>query len=167
MMPLEKVDISWKAAQQMMTPPAKFIETMMGFKQRIDDGIVPKSNFPNIQDMLKEECFDFDIMRKKSSAAAGITDFIININIYNDINENVEPMRLGALNATAELEQMIASKDAALAAKKLAVEEAAIQFALEKGTPLPSQWQQPQRQQRLEALSSEELSPRGQTPLWR
>lgn len=54
-MPFKKVDISWKAAQQMMTPPPKFLEQMLGFKQKIDDGLVPKSNFPNIQVSLFED----------------------------------------------------------------------------------------------------------------
>merc|ERR1719380_218311 len=94
---------------------------MLGFKQKIDDGLVPKSNFPNIQDLLKEEPdFNVDIQRKKSNAAAGLTDFIININIYNDINENVEPMRLAAQQATDDLAAAIAAKEAALAAKKQA-----------------------------------------------
>jgi dynein heavy chain len=118
--PFKKLDTSWKAAQQMMTPPPKFLDLMMGFKQKIDDGLVPKSNFQNIQHLLVEPDFDVDIQRKKSNAAAGLTDFIININIYNDINENVEPMRLGAIQANNELEAAIASKDAALAAKKQA-----------------------------------------------
>lgn len=48
-MPFKKVDTSWKAAQAMMSPPPKFLETMLGFKQKIDDGLIPKSNFPNIQ----------------------------------------------------------------------------------------------------------------------
>ena len=61
----------------MMSPPPKFLEVMLGFKQKIDDGLVPKSNFPNIQGLLKEEDFDVDIQRKKSNAAAGLTDFII------------------------------------------------------------------------------------------
>merc|ERR1719181_1506165 len=119
-LPFKKVDTSWKAAQAMMSPPPKFLETMLGFKQKIDDGLVPKSNFPNIQELLALEHFEVEIQRKKSNAAAGLTDFIININIYNDINENVEPMRIAAANATAELETAIASKEAALAAKKQA-----------------------------------------------
>ena len=90
----------------------------LGFKQKIDDGLVPKSCFPNIQDLLKLEHFDVEIQRKKSNAAAGLTDFIININVYNDINENVEPMRIAAETATNELAQAIASKEAALAAKQ-------------------------------------------------
>jgi dynein heavy chain len=82
--------------------------------------VLPKSNFANIQDLLKLEHFDVEIQRKKSNAAAGLTDFIININIYNDINENVEPMRLAGAAAVEELEAAIAGKNAALAAKKQA-----------------------------------------------
>jgi len=119
-MPFKKVDTSWKAAQAMMSPPPKFLEQMLGFKQKIDDGLVPKSNFPNIQELLRLEHFDVEIQRKKSNAAAGLTDFIININVYNDINENVEPMRQAAASATAELEAAIAAKAAALAAKQQA-----------------------------------------------
>ena len=40
--------------------------------------------------------------------------------MYNDINENVEPMRLAAIQATEELDAAIAGKNAALAAKKTA-----------------------------------------------
>ena len=39
----------------MMSPPPAFLEMMLGFKQKIDDGLVPKSNFPNIQDLLELE----------------------------------------------------------------------------------------------------------------
>jgi hypothetical protein len=83
---------------------------MLGFKARIDSGELPKSNFANIQDLLKLEHFNVDFMRGKSSAAARLTDFIININVYNDIVENVEPMHLHlqaleqANQATAELD---------------------------------------------------------------
>jgi len=93
---------------------------MLGFKQKIDDGLVPKTAFKNIQDILLDENFTVDVMKRKSNAAAGLTDFIININIYNDINENVEPMRLAGNKAAEDLATAIASKDAALAAKKLA-----------------------------------------------
>ena len=119
-MPYKKVDTSWKAAQMMMSPPPKFLEQMMGFKQKIDDGLVPKSNFPNIQELLKLEHFDVEIQRKKSNAAAGLTDFIININVYNDINENVEPMRLAASEATEQLESAINAKESALSKKAAA-----------------------------------------------
>ena len=104
----------------MMSPPPAFLEMMLGFKQKIDDGLVPKSAFPNIQELLANELFTVEIMKRKSNAAAGLTDFIININVYNDINENVEPMRVAGAKAAADLEEAIRSKDAALAAKKQA-----------------------------------------------
>ena len=95
-MPFKKIDTSWKAAVAMMSPPPKFLETLMGFKQRIDDGLVPKSNFKNIEPLLELEHFTPEIQRNKSNAAYGLTSFIINIKVYWDINENVEPMRLAA-----------------------------------------------------------------------
>jgi Ran GTPase-activating protein (RanGAP) involved in mRNA processing and transport len=109
-MPFKKIDTSWQAAKAMMRPPPQFLATMLGFKARIDSGELPKSNFANIQDLLKLEHFNVDFMRRKSSAAARLTDFIININVYNDIVENVEPMHLHlqaleqANQATAELD---------------------------------------------------------------
>ena len=103
-MPFEKVDTSWKAATAMMSPPTEFLKTMLGLKQRIDDGVVPKSNFPNIQELLKLEHFDYKIQRKKSNAAAGLTDFIININAYNDLNASLEPLRNDARVVSEELE---------------------------------------------------------------
>ena len=57
---------------------------------------MPKSNFANLKPLLELEHFTPAIMKGKSNAAAGLTDFVININIYWDINENVEPMRLAA-----------------------------------------------------------------------
>jgi len=119
-MPFKKVDTSWKAAQKMMSPPPAFLEMMLGFKQKIDDGLVPKTAFPNIQGLIADEQFTVETMKRKSNAAAGLTDFILNINIYNDINENVEPMRIAGNKAAEDLAAAIASKDAALAAKKLA-----------------------------------------------
>ena len=56
-------------------------------------------------------------MTKKSSAAAGLTDFVLNITVYWDINEDVEPKRLAAESATNQLNEAVAAKDAALAKK--------------------------------------------------
>ena len=90
-----------------MSPP-KFLEMLMGFKDRIDNGDVPKSNFSNLKPLLDLEYFT-PRSCCKSNAAAGLTDFVTN-NIYWDINENVEPMRLAAMNATAELDTAVAAK---------------------------------------------------------
>ena len=56
-------------------------------------------------------------MTKKSAAAAGLTDFVLNITVYWDINEDVEPKRLAAESATNQLNEAIAAKEAALAKK--------------------------------------------------
>ena len=90
--PFEKVDTSWKAAKVMMSPPDKFLETMLSLKQKIDERLVPKSNFLNIQHLLKLEHFDVEILRKKAAGAAGLADFVININVYNDIMSNIVGM---------------------------------------------------------------------------
>ena len=92
-LPFEKVDTSWRAAQAMLMSPQKFIEVMLGFKKKIDDDLVPKSAFANIRHLLRLEHFNVDTQRKMSSAAAGLTDFIINITVYYDINEDVKPLR--------------------------------------------------------------------------
>ena len=121
--PFKKIDTSWKMAQQMMSPPPKFLEVMRGFKEKIDDGFVPKSNFRNIQDLLKLEHFDPEVMRSKSNAAACLADFVININVYNTISEDVEPKREMALRATNQLEQATNARRVAVATLAKAKED--------------------------------------------
>jgi dynein heavy chain len=112
-----KIDTSWKAAQIMMKDVNAFLNTLMGYKDRIDAGTVPKNNFKLLEPLVEKEWFNVDTMRKKSNAAAGLCDFVLNIKVYWGINENVEPMRLKALEATETLENAIAAKTAALDAK--------------------------------------------------
>jgi len=115
-----KIDVSWKAAQVLMKDVNRFLETLLNYKERIDAGQVPKANFKNIVPLLEKEWFNKETMASKSSAAAGLCDFIININVYWNINENVEPMRLKALEATTALEEAIRAKDEALSKKAAA-----------------------------------------------
>ena len=112
-----KIDVSWKAAQGMMKDVNAFLEMLLNYKGRIDGGQVPKQNFKNIRPLLELEHFNVPTMTKKSSAAAGLTDFVINITVYWDINEDVEPKRLAAESATAQLDEAVAAKEAALAKK--------------------------------------------------
>merc|ERR1719502_2263415 len=94
-----------------------FMDQLLTYKDRIDSGSVPKQNFKNIRPLLAKEHFNVDTMRVKSAAAAGLTDFVLNITVYWDINEDVEPKRQAAISATAQLEEAIAAKEAALAKK--------------------------------------------------
>jgi dynein heavy chain len=112
-----KIDVSWKASQSMMKDVNKFLDELMTFKDKIDAGEIPKQNFKNIRPLLEKEWFNVDTMRNKSSAAAGLCDWVVNIVVYWDINENVEPMREMAAAAVVQLEEAISSKNAALAKK--------------------------------------------------
>ena len=112
-----KIDVEWKAAQKMMKDVNAFLEVLLGYKKRIDDGNVPKQNFKNLRPLLAKEHFTKEIMMGKSQAAAGLCDFVLNITTYWDINEDVEPKRLAAQSATQQLEKAIADKEAALAKK--------------------------------------------------
>ena len=112
-----KIDVEWKAAQKMMKDVNAFLEVLLGYKKRIDDGNVPKQNFKNLRPLLAKEHFTKEIMMGKSQAAAGLCDFVFNITTYWDINEDVEPKRLAAQSATQQLEKAIADKEAALAKK--------------------------------------------------
>jgi len=124
-----KIDVTWKASQQMMKDVNGFLETLLKYKDRIDGGSVPKANFKNIRPLLALEHFNVATMTKKSSAAAGLTDFVINITVYWDINEDVEPKRLAAESATQQLDEAVAAKNAAL--EKKAVAEATVAELME------------------------------------
>eukprot|EP00965_Chrysotila_dentata_P178625 5899268-Pleurochrysis_carterae.AAC.2 len=48
-----------------------FMSDLLGFKQKIDEGAVPKANFKAIRPLLAKEYFNVETMRNKSNAAAG------------------------------------------------------------------------------------------------
>jgi hypothetical protein len=66
----------------MMKDVNGFLDTLLKYKDRIDNGQVPKKNFENIRPLMAKEHFNVETMTKKSSAAADLTDFVINITVY-------------------------------------------------------------------------------------
>ena len=82
-----KIDVSWKASQQSMKDVNAFLADLMGFKDKIDAGAVPKQNFKNIRPLLAKEHFNVDTMRNKSAAAAGLCDFVLNITVSSHIRK--------------------------------------------------------------------------------
>jgi len=86
---------------------------------------VPLFNFNAIRPTLAEESFTPELMKLKSTAAAGLCDWIINITSYYDVVISVEPKKakvasakeeLAAANAKkAEMEEMVAELSAQLA----------------------------------------------------
>ena len=67
----------------MMKPPEKFIKSLMTFDM---EGIRPKRKAAlKTPDLLLNPIFTFDYMMEKSSAAAHLANWVINIIRYNDI----------------------------------------------------------------------------------
>jgi len=96
---------SWQAAQQMMKDVDKFIQNdLRGLKVQIDESSLSDSYVQLCKPHLEyEHVKDLTIMAKKSSAAAGLCDFLLNIVAYYDIVVTVEPKRKALAGAQQEL----------------------------------------------------------------
>jgi len=81
----------WGAQQKMMKPPQNFIDSLKSFDK---EGITVKQKADlKTPELLCNEIFTFEIMSKKSSAAANLANWVINIVSYHDIYEKVEPLK--------------------------------------------------------------------------
>merc|ERR1719281_1889516 len=131
-----------------MNNPEKFLINLKEFKQVIDDSQCPQQNVDaarKVKDAMGED-FTADNMRKKSSAAAGLCEWIINIVMYYDVVIQVEPKKQALREATetlqnantrlgevkqlvkeleAKLAKLIAEFDMAMAEKDAVMAEAA------------------------------------------
>lgn len=87
-----------------MKEPKKFLESLNQYKDAIDNDRVPANNFKQIRETLALETFTPEIIATKSSAAAGVCDWIKNISSYYDVFVSVEPKKL----AVAEAKQTLA-----------------------------------------------------------
>merc|ERR1719421_1244159 len=98
-------DISWKGAQKIMAAPDKFLENLKCFKDEVDASNVPAANIEAaraLKDSMGED-FSEEVFRKKSSAAAGLVVWVINIIMYYDVVVQVEPKRQALKEATETL----------------------------------------------------------------
>jgi dynein heavy chain len=86
-----------------MKDPTKFVEQLMDFKNKIDNQEVPKANVDACRPYLSWDKFTGKDMYTKSRAAAGITEWVINICEYFDIVALVEPKRRALADAQAQL----------------------------------------------------------------
>jgi len=76
----------WKSCQALLGNPTFFLELANGFKDAIDAGRVPRRNV-NAARRLKDGMggtFCAEAMKKKSAAAAGICEWIVNMIAYYD-----------------------------------------------------------------------------------
>eukprot|EP00960_Hanusia_phi_P043076 755854-Hanusia_phi.AAC.6 len=95
----------WNAAKNMMKDVNKFIEDLKGLKQVIDNSQMQAKFVDAARPYLAyEHVKDPEIMKKKSNAAAGLCEFLLNIVVYYDIVVTVEPKRQALKQAQDELE---------------------------------------------------------------
>ena len=93
----------WGAQQKMMKPPQNFIDSLKAFNK---DAITDKQKADlKTADLLGNAIFTYDVMMRKSSAAANLANWVINIVKYHDIYVVVEPLKKSAEESAAEAAQ--------------------------------------------------------------
>ena len=94
---MNKKNLTWAKGQQMMKEPQKFLDSLKVF----DKDNIPDKVLNELKPILALDYFNYDSMIKKSSAAANLANWVINIIEYNRIFRNVEPLRITAEEAEA------------------------------------------------------------------
>lgn len=93
----------WAVQQKMMKPPQNFIDSLKAFDK---DNISEKQKAElKTADLLNHPDFSFDVMNRKSSAAANLANWVINVVKYNDIYVVVEPLKKAAEESKALADQ--------------------------------------------------------------
>ena len=92
-------DKSWKAAKGMMNKVDVFLQDLINYdKENISDAALKA-----VQPFLDDPEFDPEIVVKKSSAAAGLCSWVINIVTFYRVFCDVEPKRIALAEANATL----------------------------------------------------------------
>ncbi|CAD2104163.1 Dhc93AB [Plasmodium vinckei petteri] len=98
-------DPSWKSAQKMMINPEKFISLLKDYKNKIDENLVPDCNFKYVENLIKLPHFNKNAIQKKSKAAAGLAEWVLNITSFYKIIQNILPKRILLDNTKKSLEE--------------------------------------------------------------
>ena len=106
-----KTENSWKTSLNVMANPANLLATLEGFKEKIDQEVVPANNFKAIRGIISDPNFTPQIMKTKSSCAAGLCDWILNITMYYDVVVSVEPKKQAVRAAQQKLSDANAKKE--------------------------------------------------------
>ena len=106
-----KTENSWKTSLSMMANPAALLLTLEGFKEKIDQELVPFNNFKAIRGIISDPNFTPVIMKTKSACASGICDWILNITLYYDVVISVEPKKAAVRAAQQRLSDANAKKE--------------------------------------------------------
>jgi len=93
----------WKCAASQLKNPQAFLDKLKNYKADIDEKRVPEINFKAIADVLADETFTPEIIMSKSSAAAGLCDWVKNIAVYYHVFTTVAPKRAAVEQAQIDL----------------------------------------------------------------
>lgn len=86
--------VDWKSTLKMMKSPDEFVAKLMGFKDIVDQNLVPQSNVTAVKNLyLVMPHFNTEAMSAKSGAAKGVCDWVVNIVKYYDVIQVIEPKR--------------------------------------------------------------------------
>lgn len=105
-------DRSWKAAKVMMNRVDQFLDSLINYDK---ENIHPEIN-KAIQSYIEDPEFDPELIRSKSTAAAGMCSWVINIVKFYQVFCFVEPKRRTLEAANAEL-AAAQQKESAIKAK--------------------------------------------------
>ncbi len=136
---LKKLDISWNAGKKMMGSADAFLVML----QEFDKDNLPLENKECVRKYTgpptsPDPHFNYDYMKSKSVAAAGLCDWVVNICTYHDIYLDVEPKRKMLQDAQAELAAAnaklttVRDKVAVLEERKRLLQEQLVQATDEK-----------------------------------
>ena len=113
----ERKDFSWENAKKMMAKVDAFKEKLETY--RGED--IPEDVILRVQPYLEHPEFTYETMKKKSSAAANLCNWVINIIAFNSIYKRVKPLMDSLEVATAAKKK--ADDDLAVVEEVLAVIE--------------------------------------------
>jgi dynein heavy chain len=88
----EKKNHAWQNGQKMMGNPKKFIDDIKEF----DGDNIDQWKLDALAPILKEDFFNQKTMQSKSTAAALLCGWVINIVTYNSIFKKVKPLKEAA-----------------------------------------------------------------------
>eukprot|EP00163_Fabomonas_tropica_P009916 TRINITY_DN1985_c0_g1_i1.p1 TRINITY_DN1985_c0_g1~~TRINITY_DN1985_c0_g1_i1.p1 ORF type:complete len:4225 (-),score=1474.45 TRINITY_DN1985_c0_g1_i1:598-13272(-) len=92
---------SWAAAKKTMAQVDRFLSTLQNF----DKDNIPPANIAALEPYLTNPEFNGESLKSKSSAAAGLCNWVVNIVRYHNIYQKVAPKRAKLAEANAKLAQ--------------------------------------------------------------
>jgi dynein heavy chain len=110
----DKKAIDWPKAQKMMGNPGQFMDQIAEFTGKE----IPEATLANVDKLIAEPFFNFQVMKGKSIAAANLCNWAVNIVIFHKIYVKVEPLM-------KRLEEAISTKNNAEAALALVRQQVA------------------------------------------